>query len=154
MLVGYGEILHRNCTAVISKFVVKLLWKHKGDCVISSTLRMFVITSFLERLYLYIICNCLTALAFFFWAMPPQWIVLRTACGKRHKKVIKTPSGSGAVSLETCAFCSQLLFPDDLIKCEDWVKVIMHINCVNVYVYYRSVDDFFPTESNHLFRQC
>jgi len=58
-LIGYEEILHQNCTAVVSKFAVKLLWKHKGDCVISSTLFKFVITSFSERLYLYIICNCL-----------------------------------------------------------------------------------------------
>ena len=51
--------------------------------------------------------------------MPPQWITLKTACGKRHKKVNKTPGGSGVVSTETCAFCSQLSFPDDLIKRED-----------------------------------
>jgi len=119
LLIGYGEILHQSCTAVESKFAVKLLWKHKGDCVISSTLCMFVITSFSERLYLHIICSCLTALAFFIWAVRPQWITLKTACGTRHKKVNKTPSSSGTVSLETCAFYSQLSLPDDLIKRED-----------------------------------
>ena len=127
-MIGYGEILHQNCTAVVGKFVVKLLWKHKGDCMISSTLCMFVITSFSERLYLYIICSCLTALAFFIWAMPPQWITLKTACGRRHKKAIKTPSGSGAVSLETCAFYIQLSFPDDLIN----VKIELKWLCISI----------------------
>jgi len=51
--------------------------------------------------------------------MPPQWITLKTAYTKRHKKVNKTPIGSGAVYRETCAFYSQLSFPDDLIKRED-----------------------------------
>jgi len=51
--------------------------------------------------------------------MLPQWITLKTACGKRHKKVNKAPSGSGAISLETCACYSRLSFPDDLIKRED-----------------------------------
>jgi len=51
--------------------------------------------------------------------MPPQWITLKTPYTKRHKKVNKTPSGSGAVSPETCGFYSQLSFPDDLIKRED-----------------------------------
>jgi len=51
--------------------------------------------------------------------MPPQWITLKTACTKSHKKANKTPSGSGAVSLETCAFYCQLSFPDDLMKRED-----------------------------------
>ena len=73
----------------------------------------------------------------------------------------KTPSGSGAVSPETYSFYSKLSFPDDLIKREDWVKVIMQINCVNVgdmFSGYIIMTDlwnfFFPTESNHLFRQC
>jgi len=48
--------------------------------------------------------------------MPPQRITLKTACGERHRKENKTPYGSGAVSLETCAFFSQLSFPDDLIN--------------------------------------
>jgi len=26
LLAGYGEILHQNCTVVVSKFAVKLLW--------------------------------------------------------------------------------------------------------------------------------
>jgi len=51
--------------------------------------------------------------------MPLQWITLKTACTKRHKKVNKTPSGSGAVSPETYSFYSKLSFPDDLIKRED-----------------------------------
>jgi len=51
--------------------------------------------------------------------MPPQWITQKTACGTRHKKVNRAPNGSGAVYLETCAFYSQLPFPDDLIKRED-----------------------------------
>jgi len=51
--------------------------------------------------------------------MLPQWITQKTTCATRHKKVNKTRSGSGAVSLETCACYSQLSFPDDLIKRED-----------------------------------
>ena len=34
-------------------------------------------------------------------------------------KIRYSIGGSGVVSTETCAFCSQLSFPDDLIKRED-----------------------------------